>query len=262
MREFTKVALEAAEKAGRMLKENQDKAMELEFKGEIDIVTPMDKKSEKIIIEHISGHFPSHSIIAEEGTGDERSNKYIWYIDPLDGTVNYAHHIPWYAISIGLFVDDEPVAGVIHNPATGDMFYGENGEGAYFNGKRMKVTDRKEMIKSILCSGFPYYVSHAADRIVNNLKSLLVKSQGVRRFGAAALDLAFVAAGKYDGYWEEGLKPWDTAAGILLVTEAGGKVTDYWNKKFNIFGKTIVASNGLIHDEMIETLETTGLERD
>jgi myo-inositol-1(or 4)-monophosphatase len=262
MMNFTEIAIEAAGKAGEVLRENQNNRMEVVFKGEIDIVTPMDRKSEEIITEHLTGHFPNHSIIAEEGTEDERSNKYIWYIDPLDGTVNYAHHIPWYAISIALFVDDEPLVGVVHNPANGDMFYAEKGNGAYFNGERMKVTDRSEMIETLLCTGFPYYVSSAVDRITTNLKNFLVKTQGVRRYGAAALDLAYVAAGKYDGYWEEGLKPWDTAAGILLITEAGGRVTDYWNKKFNIFGKTIVASNGLIHDEMIETLEKTGLESD
>ncbi len=251
---FLEVAIESAKKAAKVLKENQYSSLQVELKGEIDLVTRMDKESEKIITDHIRKHFPSHKIVSEEGTKIE-GKKYVWYIDPLDGTTNYAYGLPWYGVSIGLMEEGVPLVGVIINPANGDLFYAKRGEGSYYNSVKICVSSRKTVNESLLATGFPYYVRKIPQRVISNLKKFLVYSRGVRRFGAASLDLAYVALGRYDGFWEEGLKPWDTAAGILLVTEAGGKISNYKGDKYSIFSDTIVASNGFIHQEMIDILQ-------
>jgi myo-inositol-1(or 4)-monophosphatase len=239
-----------AEKTGKILAENLQKPVHVDYKGTVDLVTEMDLLSEKMITDYLKENFPEHNIISEEGTGSEHGSEYVWYIDPLDGTTNYAHHVPWFAVSIALVKNGSPVAGVVHNPATGEMFSAQLGMGAFKNGSPIKVSDRTELLKCLLCTGFPYKIHERYDRVVSLFHKFVTDCQGIRRFGAAALDLAFVAAGIYDGYWEEGLKPWDTAAGILLVTEAGGKISDYSGSEYKIGSDTIVASNGKIHETM------------
>lgn len=254
MNQFVNAAVHIAEKAGSLLKEHFNTSLHIEFKGRTDLVTEMDKKSEEIITDFIKESFPLHHIVAEEGTTSGHDSNFKWYIDPLDGTTNYAHRVPWYAISIALYKDGEPLGAVIHNPAAGDMYTAGRGEGSFCNGKPIKVTDRADLELSVLSTGFAYYKNERPERILANLGKFIPRVRGLRRFGAAALDLAAVAAGIYDGFWEEGLKPWDTAAGILLIKEAGGKVTDYRGRKFDIYGDTITASNGKIHDKMIQLL--------
>jgi len=243
-----------AEKTGRVLAENLQKSVHVDYKGTVDLVTEMDLLSEKMITDYLKENFPDHRIVAEEGTNSVQDSEYVWYIDPLDGTTNYAHHVPWFAISIALVKNGVPVAGVVHNPANGEMFYASAGGGAFRNGKPMKATQRTELLQCLLSTGFPYKIHERYDRVTGLFGKFVTQCQGIRRFGAAALDLAYVAAGVYDGYWEEGLKPWDTAAGILLIDEAGGSVSDYEGGKYMIGSDTIVASNGHIHDIMIQTI--------
>lgn len=237
-----------------MLQEKIRSSLNIIHKGRINIVTEMDKKSEALITDFLREQFPDHSFIAEEGTKLEGDSGFVWYIDPLDGTTNYAFNIPWYAVSIGLHKDGVPFSGVVHNPANGEMFTAQAGEGVFLNGEPIKTSDREELSECVLATGFPYYIREKPHRVMENLQKFLVNTHGVRRFGAAALDLAYVAAGIYDGFWEEGLKPWDTAAGILMVTEAGGKVSDYNGDNYNIRKDTIVASNGKIHPVMVELI--------
>lgn len=254
MNPYIKAAGYIAEIAGIMLQEKIRSTLNIEHKGRIDIVTEMDKKSEELITGFLMEKFPDHSFVAEEGTKVDGDSGFVWFIDPLDGTSNYAHNIPWYAVSIGLHKDGAPFAGVVHNPANGEMFTAQAGEGVFLNGEPIKTSDRGELSQCVFATGFPYYIKERPERVMANLQKFLVNTHGVRRFGAAALDLAYVAAGIYDGFWEEGLKPWDTAAGILMVMEAGGKVSDYCGDNYNIRKDTIVASNGKIHSAMVELI--------
>lgn len=254
MSQFLSAAVFIAKKAGSLLRENMERDVHIEFKGDIDLVTEMDKKSEKMITQYLEEQFPSHNIVAEEGGGIDQGSQYVWYIDPLDGTSNYAYHIPWFSVSIGLHKDGEPIAGVIYHPVNDELFTAEAGNGAFLNGKPIGVSHRDKVEDSLFATGFPYYVKKKPHRVLENFKRFLLSSRGVRRFGSAAIDLAYVACGKYDGFWEEGLKSWDTGAGILLVREAGGSVTDYPGKRYTVFCDTIVASNGKIHDEMLKRI--------
>ena len=254
MNQYIEAAVYIAEKAGKMLQEKIRSTLNIEHKGRIDIVTEMDKKSEDLIIGFLMEKFPDHSFIAEEGTQVVGDSGFAWYIDPLDGTTNYAHNIPWYAVSLGLHKDGEPFSGVVLNPANGELFTAQAGEGVFLNGEPIKTSDRTELSECVLATGFPYTIKEKPERVMENLRKFLLQVHGVRRFGAAALDLAYVAAGIYDGFWEENLKPWDTAAGILMVSEAGGKVSDYNGDNYNIRKDTIVASNGKIHPAMMNLI--------
>jgi myo-inositol-1(or 4)-monophosphatase len=255
---FLQAALKAAALAGKALKEGQDTPLDIQFKGSVDLVTRMDKESERIITGFLQEAFPEHGIVAEEGTSVSHDSGFVWYIDPLDGTTNYAHGLPWYAVSIGLFKDGRPLAGVVGNPANGEVFWGEAGRGAFLNGRPIRVSTRDRLEGSLLVTGFPYYVRDNFDRVITNLSRFLLASRGVRRFGAAALDMCYVAAGRYDGFWEEGLKPWDTAAALAILLEAGGRITDYAGGEYSIFGGTMLSSNGVLHDQMLQTLGEGG----
>ncbi|MFI5251126.1 MAG: inositol monophosphatase family protein [Bacteroidota bacterium] len=251
------VAVRAAKNAGQFLKENLGKVKTIEekFGQEKNLVTEIDKKSEKIIIDILHEHFPSHRILGEEGIGiGGNSPDYKWVIDPLDGTTNYTHGFPVFSVSIGLEVKGEITIGVIYDPNFNDLFIAEKGKGAYLNGEKLSVSKVSELKKSMLVTGFPYNIrdnpSHAIERFVDFLHI----SQAVRRMGSAAIDLAYVAAGRYEGFWEVNLQPWDMAAGILLVQEAGGKVTGFAGQKASIYEHEILASNGLVHNQMIEAL--------
>jgi myo-inositol-1(or 4)-monophosphatase len=250
------VAVEAAKEAGRFLKYNVGRVKTVEMKKgeERNLVSEIDKASEEKIIGIIKRHYPTHAILAEESGGSEESAEYKWVIDPLDGTTNYLHGLPVYCVTIAVERKGEIIAGVVYDPNFEELFTAEKGSGAYLNGKRISVSRASALINSLLVTGFPYDIGKNPDHAVEHFVSFLMASQGVRRLGSAALDLCYVAAGRFDGFWEVNLNPWDMAAGVLLVQEAGGKVTDFSNGVSSIYKKQILASNGNIHDAMLQVL--------
>jgi len=252
MNEFLKVAAATAREAGAILRQEFDRPKKISYKGEVDIVTESDKRSEEIIVARIREHFPGHAIIAEEGGGaDAAGAKYCWHVDPLDGTTNFAHGYPCFAVSIGLSEDGEPVAGVVFNPVSGEFFSAARGEGAYLNGQRIHVSSIQKLATSLVATGFPTHQRKRSANM-NYYWEFTLRSHGVRRDGSAALDLCSVACGRFDAYWEFRLNSWDTAAGALLVREAGGVVTAIDGGPYHLGGPSLLASNGLIHDEMKE----------
>lgn len=249
------LARDAAIDTGQLLMERQRTIQQVEFKGETDLVTDVDRASEELIVGRIRDAFPDDIIVAEEGSGrglgtDEQR---VWLIDPLDGTTNYAHGFPIYAVSIALVVDGEPTAGVVHVPALRETFSAERSSGARLNQERLEVSATSELSQSIVASGFAY---DPAVRMKNMplWSSFVASTRGVRRTGAAAFDLCCVAAGRYDGYWEQGASAWDVAAGWLIVQEAGGRVTDYAGGPLDMFGAEILATNGVIHQAMMRAI--------
>ena len=251
------VAREAALEAGKFLKYNVGKVRHIERKlgQETNLVTEIDKQAEALIIKKIKQHYPSHDILAEESGKHNVQSEYRWIIDPLDGTTNYTHSLPIFCVSIGVELNGAIVAGVIYDPSADEMFTAEKGGGAFLNGKKIHVSSNDALINSLLVTGFPYNVKENPNHVVEHFVNLLMEGQGVRRLGSAALDLAYVAAGRLDGYWEVFLNPWDKAAGILLVQEAGGVVTDFKNKPANIYEPSTLATNGKIHQQMITVLQ-------
>lgn len=247
--EFLSVAVETALQAGAILIEEYSQPVKINYKGEVDIVTQADRRSEKAIVARLREHFPEHAIVAEEGGGAESNSEFRWHVDPLDGTTNFAHGYPCFAVSIGLEQRGELIAGVIYQPVSNELFTAARGEGAYLNDKRIHVSAIPGLGTSLLGTGFP-----AAKRLQNpNIHyyyAFTVRSHGVRRDGSAALDLAAVACGRFDGFWEFGLHSWDTAAGVLLVREAGGRVSGFDGRDYRLGDRELLASNSLIHSEM------------
>jgi myo-inositol-1(or 4)-monophosphatase len=250
------VAIEAATTAGKHLKKHLGKVRDIQKKSgqEKNLVTEIDKASEKIIIGIIKKHFPKHEILAEESGRTLGASRYKWIIDPLDGTTNYTHGFPVFCVSIGVEYKNELVYGVVYDPNFDELFTAEKGKGAFLNGKKIHVSKTEKLSASLLVTGFPYNIAENPNHAVEHFVNFLVHAQAVRRMGSAAIDLAYVAAGRYDGFWEVALNPWDMAAGALLVREAGGKLTDFSVKEFSIYQKEIVASNGIVHPQMIEIL--------
>ncbi|MBT1073232.1 inositol monophosphatase family protein [Pelotalea chapellei] len=247
-------AVEAALKAGSYQRHHFATQVRVEMKGDKDLVTEVDRESERMIVEHLLSHFPDSNILAEEGAYPVTGSSLRWIIDPVDGTTNYAHSFPWFCTSIGLEADAEMVAGVIYNPIYDELFTATKGGGAYLNGRQLHVSDHAPLRDSLLGTGFPY---DCASDPSNNFDSFIAfqkAARGIRRAGAAALDLASVAAGRLDGFWELKLKPWDVAAGLLMVREAGGIVTSFDGSAYGMTNNRILASNGHIHDEMIAVL--------
>ncbi len=261
LEEFLATALEAAAAAGIILRQFWGKILNIQEKSHPgDLVTIADHTAEERIIEFLHDRYPHHAILAEESgaryiSGNPGESKFTWAIDPLDGTTNYTHQFPVVCVSIALLLDEIPIVGVVFNPITGELFHATKGGGAYLDALPIKVSSVSEISRSLLATGFAY------DRTVNvnnNLAEfckLTLLSQGVRRMGSAALDLAYVAAGRLDGYWETNLQPWDVAAGSLLVTEAGGLVTDYDTSSFKIYSGRILATNNLLHKALSTVLE-------
>jgi myo-inositol-1(or 4)-monophosphatase len=252
------VAIEAAREAGRFLRLSVGKVRNVEQKKgeERNLVSEIDRGAEERIIGIIKRHYPSHAILAEESGGSEAPTDHRWIIDPLDGTTNFLHGVPIFCVSIGVEQRGEVVAGVVYDPCREEMFTAEKGKGAFLNGKRLKVSGNARMIESLLVTGFPYDITANPDAAVERFVGFLMAAQGVRRLGSAALDLCYVAAGRFDGYWEVSLNPWDMAAGALFVREAGGMTTDLTGAPLNIYQKRVVASNGLVHGAMLEVLRT------
>lgn len=250
-------AIQTARDAGRILAEKFGRIIQISHKGDIDLVTEADLASEKLIVERIQTHYPRHMILAEESgaTGMEGMSpaEFRWIVDPLDGTTNYAHGYPCFCVSIGLEHKGEQVVGVIYNPITDELFAAERGEGATLNGRRIRVSDVAELNRSLLCTGFPYDVRDRGD-FARHFTNFIMHSQGVRRDGSAALDLAAVACGRFEGFWEEGLHPWDVAAGIVIIEEAGGRVSRYDGSPIDIHKPPILVSNGLVHEAMMQVL--------
>jgi myo-inositol-1(or 4)-monophosphatase len=248
------VAVAAAARAGDVLSALWGKTHHVEKKGTIDLVTEADLASEEAILQIIKTAFPNHTILAEERGVTLGTDQYEWIIDPLDGTTNYAHHLPEFAISIALAREGEMVFGLILSPVMGEFFCAARGQGAEFNGRPIHVSDTKSVAESLLVTGFPYDLPPVIRALMTRLERCVLAARGVRRLGSAAMDLCYVACGRFDGFWEQNLAPWDTAAGMLIVQEAGGRVTDFSDEPFGIEKKEILATNGHIHKEMTTLL--------
>jgi myo-inositol-1(or 4)-monophosphatase len=251
---FLEVAVTTAREAGAMLRVEFGRPKQISYKGEVDIVTESDRRSEELIVGRLREHFPDHAIVAEEGARDTAmaaGTRYCWHVDPLDGTTNFAHGYPCFAVSIGLAENEEPIAGAVFNPIADELFSAARGEGAYLNGKRIQVSSVERLANSLVATGFP---THHRKRSANMdyYWEYTLRSHGVRRDGSAALDLCSVACGRFDAFWEFNLNSWDTAAGIILVREAGGVVSNFAGQPYRPGGHDMLASNGHIHAEMRE----------
>jgi myo-inositol-1(or 4)-monophosphatase len=248
-------AVEIAREAGALLAHYFERRVPFELKGEFDLVTEADRASERLVVERLRSHFPSHTIVAEEGGGHESASEYRWYVDPLDGTTNFAHGFPMFNVTLGLARAGEVIAGVIYDPVRQEMFAAERGAGAYLNNRRIHVSGSKQLSDSLASTGFPSRKRHHNVNI-HFYYQLAMASHGVRRTGSAAIDLAYVASGRLDFFWEFGLKPWDMAAGTLLVEEAGGRVSDMRGAAHTVAGSEhLLADNGALHEQVLAMFE-------
>jgi myo-inositol-1(or 4)-monophosphatase len=252
--DYLETAIDLCRAAGDILNYYADRDKLVEFKGHANLVTIADKKSEELIIGGILSRYPSHSILAEESGATQSGAAVKWIIDPLDGTTNFAHGYPFYCVSIAVEEKGEIVCGAVYDPVREEMFSAARGAGAYRNGERLKVSNVDRLSQALLITGFPYNFRERLDTVIRQFGKFLVASQAVRRGGSAALDLCYVASGRLDGFWELYLQPWDTAAGHVILEEAGGRVTDFKGGPFSIYNKETLASNGLLHDEMRSVL--------
>jgi myo-inositol-1(or 4)-monophosphatase len=249
-------ALEAARLAGDILVRMSHRANRVEKKGAIDLVTEADKRSEEAVFELLERRHPEDGILSEESEARSGTSGRRWIVDPLDGTVNFAHGFPCWAVSVALEAAQEIVVGVVLDPSTGEVFEAVRGEGAWLNGERLRVSATGDLDDALLCTGFPYDIREEPERVLRLFEALILRCQGVRRPGSAALDLCYVAAGRADGFWEEKLYPWDTAAGVLLVREAGGIVSTFEGRPHRPEDKTLVAGNPPVHRAMVEVISS------
>lgn len=252
-------AAEIAVEAGSLIRGYFERGVATEYKGDVDLVTEADRASERLITERLSAAFPGHGIYGEEGVRQRIDSEYRWYVDPLDGTTNFAHGFPVFCVSLGLEhrpaglaagADGELVAGVIYDPTRNELFAAQNGQGAWLNGRRVHVSGTKYLAEALLATGFPSRKRHVSPNI-HFYQEFTLRSHGVRRAGSAALDLAYTACGRMDGFWEFYLNPWDTAAGALMVQEAGGSITRFDGAPFRVDSSEVLATNGLLHQEMM-----------
>jgi myo-inositol-1(or 4)-monophosphatase len=248
---YLETAAEIAREAGSLLANYFERRVPFELKGEFDLVTEADRASERLVVERLRTHFPSHTVVAEEGGGHESASEYRWYVDPLDGTTNFAHSFPMFNVTLGLERAGEVIAGVVYDPVRQEMFTAERGAGAYLNNRRIRVSATRQLNDSLASTGFPSRKRHHNVNI-HFYYQLAMASHGVRRTGSAAIDLAYVACGRLDFFWEFGLKPWDMAAGTLLVQEAGGRTSDMHGMPHRVAGSDhLLADNGTLHDEVL-----------
>lgn len=255
LRELTGFARLTALKAGGIILDKSHRQTRVVLKGRVDLVTDADLASEEFIVRSIKKKYPSHSILAEEGDELKNNPDFKWIIDPLDGTTNYAHNFPFYCVSIGLEYKGKIVAGAVFDPERNEMFYASKGNGAFLNGKIISVSKENNLEKSLLATGFPYDIGVSREDNLKNFRRFARMAGGVRRAGSAALDLCYLACGRFDGFWELKLHPWDTAAAKIIVEQAGGKVTDFNGGKYSIYDKYILASNRKIHTQMMQVLK-------
>lgn len=258
LKNFLEVAVETAQDAGKILREEMERPPTISHKAEFDLVTQADRRSEALIVSRLQKYFPEHAVAAEEGSGKDTGSEYRWHVDPLDGTTNFAHAYPCFCVSLALARRNELLLGVIYNPIYNELFTAARGEGAYFNGKKVHCSKIDALKNSLLCTGFPNH-NRESNPNFRFYWDFTLRSHGVRRDGSAALDLAYVAMGRFDSFWEFGLNPWDTAAGVVLVEEGGGKISDMQGQPYVLGGPSILASNGHIHEEMVRVVaEVTG----
>ena len=251
MASYLETAIDIARESGALLATYFERRVAFELKGDFDLVTEADRASERLVVERLRSHFPSHSIVAEEGGGHEGKSGYKWYVDPLDGTTNFAHGYPIYNVTMGLEQDGEMLVGVIFDPNRQEMFSAERGAGAYLNNRRIRVSAAKRLEDSLVSTGFPSRKRHLNVNI-HFYHQMAMATHGVRRGGSAAIDLAYVACGRLEAFWEFGLNPWDMAAGTLLVTEAGGRCSDMKGGPHNMQSPHLLTDNGAIHQETLD----------
>jgi len=245
-----------SKEAGEIIREGFNKNVKIAYKSnEKDLVTEVDKLSEKHITDFIKAKYPSHGILAEESGNIKEGEEYLWVIDPLDGTVNFAHGLPVFSISIGLRKNKQTIAGIVYDIMQNIIYSAEKGKGAFADSKKIHVTENKNLGHALLLTGFPYSSASNPDNALGKFTSLTMAARGIRRLGSAAIDLCYVAKGVFDGFWEVFLNPWDMCAGKLIVEEAGGFVTDFEGNEMDIYSKKILATNGKIHQSMIEILK-------
>ncbi|MDI3255065.1 MAG: inositol monophosphatase family protein [Bacillota bacterium] len=261
--EFAAPAAAIACEAGALIRDFYHRGVAAEYKGDVDLVTEADRASEKLIVERLRQKFPGHGIYGEEGTRDNLDCEYRWYVDPLDGTTNFAHGFPVFCVSLGLEhrpaglapdADGILTAGIVYDPTRDELFVAEKGKGAYCNGKKIRVSGTNDLAECLVATGFPSRSRHQNPN-VHFYHQMTLRSHGVRRAGSAALDLAYTACGRFDGYWEFNLNPWDTSAGALLVMEAGGSVTTFDGSPFRLNSKEVLATNGLILNEIVSLFQ-------
>jgi myo-inositol-1(or 4)-monophosphatase len=252
--EFVPAMAEIAREAGALLMKYFEARVKIEYKGEVDLVTEADRKSEALILERIRSQWPKHDVLGEEGTRIESGSDYRWYVDPLDGTTNFAHGFPVFGVSLALEFKGKRVAGVVYDPTRDELFAAEQGRGAYLNDRRIRVSAVDNLAECLVATGFPSHKRHKNPNIFF-YHQITLRTHGVRRAGSAALDLCSVACGRFDAFWEFNLNPWDTAAGVLIAQEAGGQVTDFSGAPFNIDSRETLASNALVHEAMLREFE-------
>jgi myo-inositol-1(or 4)-monophosphatase len=250
------LAVRAVKESGGIQKEWLGRDKKVELKGEINLVTDVDRRCEQRIVEIIKETFPEHNILTEETPMPEGSSLFRWIIDPLDGTTNYAHEYPCFCTSIAVEMEGEIVLGAIYDPLLDELFTAQQGKGAFLNGKRIIVSTTEQLTNALICTGFPYDLRESPVNNLNHFTNFIMEARAIRRDGSAALDLCYVAMGRFDGFWELKLNPWDVAAGKLLVEEAGGWVTDFGGGDLDISGQETLASNGRIHKEMVRVLQS------
>jgi myo-inositol-1(or 4)-monophosphatase len=249
------IAIRAVRESGKIQKEWLRRDKRVELKGAINLVTEVDRRCEQSIIEIIRKAFPEHNILTEETPQPEFPSPFRWIVDPLDGTTNYAHGYPCFCTSIALELEGKVVLGAVYDPLLDELFTAQQGKGAYLNNERLSVSTTDQLTNALICTGFPYDVRESQENNLDHFNRFIMEAQAIRRDGSAALDLCYVAAGRFDGFWELKLNPWDVAAGKLVVEEAGGKVTDFEGGILDIYGQEILATNGRIHGEMIRVLQ-------
>jgi len=251
---YVAAASEAVLRAGAIQKGKYGQAIEIRHKGEIDLVTEVDRACEDAILDSLRSRFPDHDIVAEESAQTRRGSRFVWYVDPLDGTTNYAHGYPMFCASVALVVDDGVVAGAVYDPLKEELFTAERGGGAHLNGRRLQVSSASELLQSMLVTGFPYDLHQRLEARLRLFNRFMGHARAVRRDGAAALDLSYVACGRADGFWEEVLQPWDILAGLLLIEEAGGRTSRFDGSPVGLLADEVLANNGHLHEAMLEVL--------
>jgi myo-inositol-1(or 4)-monophosphatase len=253
--DFQELAIRAVRESGKIQKEWLRKDKRVELKGAINLVTEVDRRCEQRIIEIIKKAFPEHNILTEETPMPALPSPYRWIIDPLDGTTNYAHGYPCFCTSLALELEGEVILGAIYDPLLDELFTAQKGKGAFLNNERISVSLTDRLTNALICTGFPYDLRESRENNLDHFNNFIMEARAIRRDGSAALDLCYVAAGRFDGFWELKLYAWDVAAGKLLVEEAGGRATDFQGGQLDIHGQQILATNKRIHEEMIRVLQ-------